>query len=99
MKTSSLELKNCQIKSAEQFRAVCAALDVLEIQTFVGSGRIRFTNVFICPDIDLMPFYESDKPMERLIGGLAIQLHVSRHGKYAKKKYRKILKKQSHAKS
>lgn len=90
MKTSFLELKNCQIKSAEKLKSVCQALDVLEKETFVGSGRIRFSNVFICPDIDLLPFYNSDDPTEKLIGRLCVQLHLKRYGKYADKKYKKL---------
>lgn len=92
-KLSLFYLKNCQIKSAKKLRAVCRALDTLEKEMMIGSGRIRFKNVFVCPDIDLIEFYNSDDPMEKLIGGLCIDLHVKRYGKYADKKYIKIVKK------
>jgi len=77
---STLRLENCQIKSAEKFKAVCAAIDILEKETFIRSGQYAFTNVFVCPDIDLIPFYESSDPTERLIAGLCIHLHVKRYG-------------------
>lgn len=67
-------------------------MDVLEIETFVRSGQFVFRNVFICPDIDLMPFYESDKPTERLIAGLSMRLHVAKYGKYSDHRYLAIVK-------
>lgn len=76
---STLSLENCQIKSAEKLKAVCAAFDVLEKETFIKSGRFSFTNVFVCPDIDLIPFYESNDPTERLIASICIGLHVKRY--------------------
>jgi hypothetical protein len=87
---SLLHLKNCQIKSAEKFKSVCQALDTLEKETMIQSGRIKFTNVFVCPDIDLIPFYNSPDPMERLIAGLCITLHVKRYGKHADRRYKLI---------
>lgn len=89
---SKLVLENCQIKSAEKLKAVCAALDVLEIETFIGSGQFVFRNNFICPDIDLIPFYESEKPTERLIAGICIRLHVKRYGKHSDPRYLSIVK-------
>lgn len=79
---STLHLYNAQIKSAEKLKALCQAFDILEKETFIRSGRYAFTDVFICPDIDLLPFYNSDDPTERLIGGLCIELHVKRYGKH-----------------
>jgi hypothetical protein len=95
MKESLFHLKNCQIKSAEKLKAVCAAIDTLEKETMIGSGRIKFTNVFICPDIDLLYFYHSSDPIERLIGGLCIRLHVKRYGKFSNKGYIKAIKKRT----
>ena len=92
-KLSTLTLADCQIKGPDQFRSVCQAIDTLEINTFIRSGRIRFRNVFICPDIDLLVFYKSKNPTERLIAGLAIQLHVQKYRKHSRKAYRKIVNK------
>jgi hypothetical protein len=89
---STLSLENCQIKSAEKLKAVCAAFDILEKETFIKSGQFRFTNMFICPDIDLLPFYESLDPTERLIAGLCIRLHVKRYGKNSDPRYKAIVK-------
>jgi hypothetical protein len=91
-KISKLKLNNCQIKSADKLKEVCGAIDVLEKETFIGSGMIMFNNVFICPDIDLIPFYESADPTERLISGICIQLHVKRYGKHSDRRYLKIVK-------
>jgi hypothetical protein len=88
---STLHLKNCQIKSREAFRSTCAAIDELEKVTFIRSGSIKFANVFVCPDIDLIEFYESSDPTERLIAGLAIQIHCKRYGRFADKRYKKII--------
>jgi hypothetical protein len=92
-KRSTLHLENCQIKSADKFRAVCQALDTIEIETFIGSGRFALTNVFICPDIDLLPFYHSDKPTEALIARIAIILHVQKYGKKSTPEYLEIYNK------
>jgi hypothetical protein len=89
-KASLFHLKNCQIKSAEKLRAVCQALDVLEKETMISSGRIRFTNVFICPDIDLLPFYHSEDPMERIIGRLCVHLHLKKYGKHSDTRYKNL---------
>lgn len=92
MSRSLLVLQNCQIKSAEKFRKVCEAIDTLEVETFIGSGRLAFTNVFICPDIDLVPFWESDKPTERLVARVAICLHCKKYGKRSSPRYLAIFK-------
>lgn len=87
MPLSKLTLANCQIKSAEKFRAVCQAVDTLEKEMFIRSGQIKFKNVFICPDIDLIPFADSTDPTEALMGRLAIGLHLKRYGKRADTRY------------
>lgn len=88
---SRLTLENIQIKSAEKFKTVCQAIDVLEKETFIRSGEIKFEDVFVCPDFDLVPFYQSYDPTERLIAKLCISLHVQKWGDDAKEDYKKIV--------
>jgi hypothetical protein len=87
-------LANCQIKSAEKFKAVCAAIDLLEKETFIRSGQIQFTDCFICPDIDLLPFYNSADPTQRLVAKICISLHVQKWGEYARQDYKDIVKRE-----
>lgn len=84
---SKITLANCQIKSAEKFRVVAQALDLLEKETFIQSGLICFSGMFICPDIDLMKFFHSQEPTERLLAIMCIELHVKRYGKSSRKEY------------
>lgn len=87
---SRLTLANCQVKSAEKLRAVCRAIDVLEKETFIRSGQIELDNCFICPDIDLLEFYNSKDPTEHLVGKIAILIHVERWGDDARKEYKAV---------
>ena len=87
MPRSKLVLKNCQIKSAEKLRQVCKVIDLLEKETFMASGCIRFVNVFVCPDIDLLEFANSADPTERLIGGICIRLHNKKYGRASRYSY------------
>lgn len=90
IKRSKVTLENCQIKSAEKFKAVAAALDILEKETFIKSGLICFSGMFICPDIDLVQFYKSGDPTERLLATICIALHVKQYGKRSRKEYLEI---------
>jgi hypothetical protein len=92
---SRLTLANCQIKSAEKFKAVCAAIDVLEKETFIRSGEIEISNCFICPDIDLLQFYNSDDPTEQLMAKICISIHVNQWGEDARQSYKDIVKKEN----
>lgn len=93
MARSKITIANCQIKSVEKLEAVCQALDILEKEAFIGSGTIRFKNVFVCPDIDLIPFIRSSDPMQRLVGRLCIGLHLKRYGRHSDRRYVKWAKK------
>jgi hypothetical protein len=84
---SKISLENCQIKSAEKFKSVAQAIDLIEKETFVGSGLISFSGMFICPDIDLVQFYKSGDPTERLLAVICIGLHVKRYGKNSRAEY------------
>lgn len=84
---SKISLDNCQIKSAEKFKAVAQAIDLIEKETFIGSGLISFSGMFICPDIDLVQFYKSGDPTERLLAVICIGLHVKRYGKNSRQDY------------
>lgn len=89
-KGSLIHIKRCQVKSLEKAQILCRCLDVLEKEFGIHSVRIRFTDNFICPDIDLTQLSNSDDPMEKLIGGLMIRLDKQRFGKHSK--YRKTTK-------
>lgn|GEM_PF-1318227 len=92
---SRLTLANAQIKSAELFREVCRAIDTIEKLTFIRSGEIEFRDNFICPDIDLLPFYHSDDPTERMVARICIALHVKRYGQHSSPGYREIMEKEA----
>lgn len=91
-KISRLTLANAQIKSAEIFVEVCKAIDTLEKLTFIRSGEIAFTDNFICPDFDLLPFYNSADPTQRLIARLCIHLHYQKHGENIPASYLEVIK-------
>lgn len=84
---SKITIENCQIKSADKFKAVAQAIDTIEIETFVGSGLISFVGMFICPDIDLLQFLKSPNATERLLAEICIQLHVKQYGKNSRPVY------------
>lgn len=84
---SKITLANCQIKSDEKFKAVAQAIDVLEKETFIRSGLIEFSGMFICPDIDLVKFYKSADATERLLANICISLHVKQYGKNSRQDY------------
>lgn len=84
---SIIHIENCQVKSLQKARQLCAAIDTIEKECGIGSVRIRFKNNFICPDIDLHQLTQSTDPMERLIGELLVRIDISRNGKNSK--YRK----------
>lgn len=88
---SRLTLANCQIKSPEIFKEVCKAIDTLEKLTFIRSGLIEFTDNFICPDIDLIPFYNSEDATEKLVAEICIHLHVKKYGKRSRKAYIQVV--------
>lgn len=92
---SRLTLANCQIKSAEKFKAVCAAIDVLEKEAFIRSGQIELVDCFICCDIDLTVFYNSEDPTERLLAKICIFLHVKQWGEDARQSYKDIVKQEN----
>lgn len=83
-----MHFEGCQIKSKEKFRLFCQLLDTLEKEIGIHEVEISLKDIFICPDIDLTEFSNSDVPMEKIIGGLAIRLHNQRYGKESK--YKKL---------
>lgn len=86
-------LENCQIKSAEKFREICKAIDIIEKETFIKSGQFQFKNVWVCPDIDLMVFYNSADPTENVVARICIHLHVKLYGKTSDAQYLEVVKK------
>lgn len=92
MNRSKIALEHCQIKSAEKFKAVAQAIDTLEKETFIKSGWISLVNCFVCPDIDLIAFYKSGDPTERLLAIICISLHCKQYGKNSRKAYLEIQK-------
>jgi hypothetical protein len=56
----------------------------MEKEIGIKEVEISFKDMFICPDIDLTEFANSDDPMEKLVGGLCIKLHKMKYGKDSK---------------
>lgn len=75
MKGSKIHIENCQVKSKEKLTILCKCLDTMEKEFGVKSVRISFDNIFICPDINLKPFCNSKKPMEKLVGKLIVKIN------------------------
>lgn len=78
---SLIHLENLQVKSLEKAKLLCSLLDTMEKEFGIHSVRISFKNNFLCPDVDYTALTKSDDPMERLIGGMMIQLNKNKYGK------------------
>lgn len=76
-----IHLEDLQIKSKEKFKILCQCLDTMEKEFGIMSVKISVSDVFCCPDINLLEFVNSDDPMEKLVGGLFVKLDIKRHGK------------------
>lgn len=81
MKRSLIHIENCQVKSIEKAKRLAAALDTIEKECGIHEVEISFSDIFICPDIDLTVLSNSKKPMERLIGNLFIKFDKMKYGK------------------
>lgn len=64
-KIREIAIVGLQVKSIEKARLLAEALDVIEVECGVGSIQIRFTDMFVCPDIQWDSFETT--PMERLV--------------------------------
>lgn len=87
-KYALIHIEGCQVKSSEKMKVLCQALDTLEKEIGIREVEISFKDMFICPDIDLTEFSNSNEPMEKLVGGLCIKLDKMKYGK--KSKYQKL---------
>jgi len=75
-----IHLEGVQIKSKKKLRLLCKCINTLEEELGIKEVEISFKNVFVCPWIDLTQFSNSNDPMEKLIGGILIELDIQRHG-------------------
>lgn len=85
---SLIHIENCQIKSLKKAKLLCKLIDRIEKEFGIKEVEISFKNNFVCPDIDLTILSNSEDPMEKLIGGLLIELDNQKYGK--KSKYKKV---------
>lgn len=67
---SLIHIEKCQIKSAQKFERVCELLDELEKEIGIREVEISFKNMFVCPDINLEDYTNSQKPMEKLASNI-----------------------------
>lgn len=88
MKRSLIHIENCQIKSIEKARLLCALLDTMEKEFGIKEVMISFKNNFVCPDIDLTQLSNASDPMERLVGSVLIKCDIQVKGKNSA--YKKI---------
>lgn len=92
-KYSLIHIEKCQIKSHNKLILFCKLIDKLEKEFGIKEVEISFKNNYICPDINLQLFADSEKPMESLIGKLFIKTNILKYNK--KSKYRSSLRNRS----
>jgi hypothetical protein len=72
VKRPQIILEGIQVKSLAKFKALAAAVSVIEEECGIHEVTITFKDIFFCPWIDIEQCRET--PMERLLIGLVERL-------------------------